>query len=96
MRWGVYIVIKAQNEYVKNCFKDYGMVTDSSGNYSAIWRPYHYIGLELAQSIYSIALDNRATGYTKKYNADVASIAKKDLKVGEKLDEKEGFVQEVN
>ena len=71
LRWGVYIVIKAKNEYVKNCFKDYGMVTDSSGNYSAIWRPYHYIGLELAQSIYSIALDNRATGFTKKYNADV-------------------------
>ena len=91
LRWGVYIVIKAQNEYVKNCFKDYGMVTDSSGNYSAIWRPYHYIGLELAQSIYSIALDNRATGYTKKYNADVASVAKKDLKVGEKLDGEGGF-----
>ena len=91
LRWGVYIVIKAQNEYVKNCFKDYGMVTHSSGNYSAIWRPYHYIGLELAQSIYSIALDNRATGYTKKYNADVASVAKKDLKVGEKLDGEGGF-----
>jgi len=91
LRWGVYIVIKAQNEYVKNCFKDYGMVTDKSGNYSAIWRPYHYIGLELAQSIYSIALDNRATGYTKNYNADVASYAKKDLKKGDKLDGEGGF-----
>ena len=91
LRWGVYIVLKAKNEYVKNCFKDYGMVTDSSGNYSAIWRPYHYIGLELAQSIYSIALDNRATGFTKKYNAEVASIAKKDLKKGEKLDGEGGF-----
>ena len=91
LRWGVYIVIKAKNEYVKNCFKDYGMVTDTSGNYSAIWRPYHYIGLELAQSIYSIALDNRATGFTKKYNADVASYAKKDLKIGDKLDGEGGF-----
>ena len=43
------------------------------------------------QSIYSIALDNRATGYTKNYNADVASLAKKDLKVGEKLDGEGGF-----
>ena len=91
LRWGVYIVIKAQNEYVKNCFKDYGMVTDGSGSYSAIWRPYHYIGLELAQSIYSIALENKATGKTNNYNADVASIAKKDLKVGEKLDGEGGF-----
>ena len=57
LRWGVYIVIKAQNDYVKNCFKEYGMITDKSGQYSATWRPYHYIGLELAQSIYSIALD---------------------------------------
>ena len=76
---------------MKNCFKDYGMVTDSTGNYSAIWRPYHYIGLELAQSIYSIALDNRATGYTKNYNAEVGSVAKKNLKVGEKLDGEGGF-----
>jgi predicted homoserine dehydrogenase-like protein len=91
LRWGVYIVIKAGNQYVKNCFKDYGMVTDESGDYSAIWRPYHYIGLELAQSIYSIALDKRATGYTKNYNAEVASIAKKDLKKGEKLDGEGGF-----
>ena len=91
LRWGVYVVIKAKNEYVKNCFKDYGMVTDATGNYSAIWRPYHYIGLELAQSIYSIALDNKATGFTKNYNADVASYAKKNLKIGEKLDGEGGF-----
>lgn len=91
LRWGVYVVIKAENQYVKNCFKDYGMVTDESGNYSAIWRPYHYIGLELAQSVYSIALDNKATGFTKYYNADVASYAKKDLKIGEKLDGEGGF-----
>jgi len=91
LRWGVYIVLKAQNEYVKNCFKDYGMVTDPSGNYSAIWRPYHYVGLELAQSIYSVALDNKATGFTKNYNADVAAIAKKDLKIGDKLDGEGGF-----
>ena len=91
LRWGVYIVIKAQNEYVKNCFKDYGMVTDSSGNYSAIWRPYHYIGLELAQSIYSISLDLKPTGFTKNYNSDVGAVAKKDLKPGEKLDGEGGF-----
>ena len=91
LRWGVYIVIKAQNQYVKNCFKDYGMVTDSSGSYSAIWSPYHYIGLELAQSIYAIALDQKATGYTTNYNADVAAFAKKDLNIGDKLDGEGGF-----
>jgi len=91
LRWGVYVVIKAQNQYVKNCFSDYGMVTDSSGTYSAIWRPYHYIGLELAQSMYSVALDKKATGFTRYYNADVATYAKKDLQVDEKLDGEGGF-----
>jgi len=91
LRWGVYIVLKAQNNYVKNCFKEYGMITDNSGEYSAIWRPYHYIGLELAQSIYSIALDKKSTGHTKFFNADVVSIAKKDLTSGETLDGEGGF-----
>ena len=91
LRWGVYIVLRAQNNYVKNCFKEYGMVTDNSGEYSAIWRPYHYVGLELAQSIYSIALDRKPTGYTKFFNADVVSVAKKDLASGEMLDGEGGF-----
>ena len=91
LRWGVYIVLKAQNEYVMNCFREYGMITDKSGRYSAIWRPYHYIGLELAQSIYSIALDKKPTGQTKYFNADVISVAKKDLNIGDILDGEGGF-----
>ena len=91
LRWGIYIVIKAQNNYVKNCFKEYGMVTDKSGDYSAIWRPYHYIGLELAQSIYSIALDKKPTGHTRFFNAEVVSVAKKNLSQGEILDGEGGF-----
>ena len=84
-------MIKAQNEYSKNCFKEYGMITDKSGNYSAIWRPYHYIGLELAQSMYVIAIDKRATGQTNYFNADVICVAKKDIKIGEVLDGEGGF-----
>ena len=84
-------MLKAQNENIMNYFKEYGMITDKSGRYSALWRPYHYIGLELAQSIYSIALDKKATGQTKYYNADVISVAKKDLKVGDILDGEGGF-----
>jgi homoserine dehydrogenase len=67
------------------------MITDKSGNYSAIWRPYHYIGLELAQSMYVIAMDKRATGQTNYFNADVVCVAKKDIKIGEVLDGEGGF-----
>mgnify|MGYP001215214135 CR=1 FL=1 len=91
LRWGVFVVIEARNQYVKDCFSQYGITTDSSGRYSALWRPYHYIGLELGQSIYSIALNKQPTGHTKFYKADVATIAKKNLKKGEKLDGEGGF-----
>ena len=91
LRWGVFLVFKGKNNYVKNCFNDYGMIVDDTGEYTALWRPFHYIGLELAQSIYSIALNKQATGFTKSYKADVAAIAKKDLKIGEKLDGEGGF-----
>jgi Predicted homoserine dehydrogenase len=67
------------------------MITDKSGNYSSIWRPYHYIGLELAQSIYSISLDKKSTGETKFFNAEVIAVAKKNLNIGDVLDGEGGF-----
>ena len=91
LRWGVFLVFKGKNHYVKNCFSDYGMIVDNTGEYTALWRPYHYIGLELAQSIYSIALNKQATGYTKNYKADVAAIAKVNLYPGDILDGEGGY-----
>ena len=43
------------------------------------------------ESIYSIVLDKKPTGCTKFFNAEVVSIAKKDLSVGEILDGEGGF-----
>ena len=64
------------------------MVTDPL-KVPAIWRPYHYIGLELAQS-YSIALDNREQRVIQKIIMKL-EVLQKDLKVGEKLDGEGGF-----
>ena len=36
-------------------------------------------------------LDNKATGHTKNFNAEIASVAKKDLKAGQKLDGEGGY-----
>ena len=35
LRWGVYVVFKAENDYAAACFKQYGMPTDPSGRYAA-------------------------------------------------------------
>ena len=51
LRWGVYVTFEAPSEYVERCFADYGLTTDASGKYSALWRPYHLIGLELGITV---------------------------------------------
>src|SRR5262249_60039627 len=44
LRWGVYVVLKAANDYAAACFKQYGLPTDSTGKYAAMYKPYHLIG----------------------------------------------------
>ena len=91
LRWGIYVVFEAPNNYTRACFRQYGVVTDQSGRYSALFRPYHLIGLELNISILSAALRGEATGCVGAFNADVIAVAKRDLKAGEVLDGEGGF-----
>lgn len=91
LRWGVYVVLQAQNQYAADCFVQYGMNTDSTGRYSAMYKPFHLIGLELGMSILSAAILNTPTGSTMAFNADVAATAKRNLKAGEILDGEGGY-----
>ena len=92
LRWGVYVVIEAPNDYAAACFRQYGMNTDASGRYSAMYKPFHLIGLELNISILSAALLNKPTGMTDGFRGDVVATAKRDLKTGEMLDGEGGYM----
>ncbi|MEL6775447.1 MAG: Gfo/Idh/MocA family oxidoreductase, partial [Pseudomonadota bacterium] len=91
LRWGVYVVIEAPNDYAAACFRQYGMNTDATGRYSAMYKPFHLIGLELNISILSAALLGKATGATLGFEGDVVATAKRDLKAGEVLDGEGGY-----
>lgn len=91
LRWGVYCVFEAPNDYSAACFAQYGMNTDDSGRYSAMFKPFHLIGLELNISILSAALRNQPTGSPICFNGDVVAVAKRDIKVGEVLDGEGGY-----
>ena len=91
LRWGVYVVFRAPTEYVRRCFSEYGLRTDSSGDFAALYRPYHLIGLELGISVASAALRGEPTGSSWSFFADVAAAAKKDLKPGDVLDGEGGY-----
>jgi predicted homoserine dehydrogenase-like protein len=86
LRWGVYVVFEAPSAYVERCFAEYGLVTSPCGRYSALWRPYHLIGLELGISVASAALRGEPTGAPAGWRGDVAACAKRDLAAGEVLD----------
>jgi predicted homoserine dehydrogenase-like protein len=91
LRWGVYVVLEAPNDYAADCFKQYGLKTDSSGRYAAMYKPYHLIGLELNISILSAALRKEPTGQPLDFRGDVAAVAKRALRAGEMLDGEGGY-----
>jgi predicted homoserine dehydrogenase-like protein len=91
LRWGVYVVLKAPTEYARACYKEYGLRTDTSGWYAAMYKPYHLIGLELGISVLSAALRGEATGQPHGFRGDAVAVAKRALRAGEMLDGEGGF-----
>ena len=91
LRWGVYTVLKARNDYAAACFKQYGLPTDPSGRYAAMYKPFHLIGLELSISIASVVLRGEPTGSCRGWRGDAVAVAKRDLKSGEMLDGEGGY-----
>jgi predicted homoserine dehydrogenase-like protein len=91
LRWGVYVVLRAPNEYARTCFREYGLKTDASGWYAAMYKPYHLIGLELGISVLSTALRGEPTGQSRGFAGDVVAVAKRPFSAGERLDGEGGY-----
>ncbi|NCZ81572.1 MAG: flagellar biosynthesis protein FlgA [Betaproteobacteria bacterium] len=91
LRWGVYVTLAGDSDYVRRCFKEYGLVTDPSGAFTAMYKPFHLIGLELGITVASVGLRAEPTGAPRAWHADVIATAKRDLKVDERLDGEGGF-----
>src|SRR4051812_14079897 len=91
LRWGVYVVLKAPNDYARACFREYGLKTDASGWYAAMYKPYHLIGLELGVSVLSAALRGEPTSQPQAWRGDVVAVAKRALRAGETLDGEGGY-----
>jgi len=91
LRWGVYVTFAGGSEYVERCFREYGLVTDPAGKVSAMYKPYHLIGLELGISVASVGLRGEPTGAPMAFNGDVVATAKRNLAAGEMLDGEGGF-----
>ena len=91
LRWGVYVTFEAPGDYIRRCFPEYGLVTDSTGRYAAMYRPYHLVGMELTISALKAGLRGEATGCPAGFQADVVATAKRPLSAGETLDGEGGY-----
>jgi predicted homoserine dehydrogenase-like protein len=91
IRFGVFVVFEGDTEYIRNCFKEYMVRTDSSGRYACLYKRWHLIGLEVGISVASVGLRGEATGVASCFNADVVATAKRDLAAGELLDGEGGY-----
>ncbi|MCH7693945.1 MAG: flagellar biosynthesis protein FlgA [Proteobacteria bacterium] len=91
LRWGVYVTFEAPSDYVARCFSEYGLVTDDTGRYTALYRPYHLIGLELGISVARAGLLGQTMGAAQGFVGDVVATAKRRLQAGEMLDGEGGF-----
>ena len=92
LQQGVYVTFEAPTEYTQRSFKEYWLLPDETGKYAGLYRPLHFIGLELGISVASIVLRGEATGAATGWQADVVATAKRDLKAGEVLDGEGGYM----
>jgi predicted homoserine dehydrogenase-like protein len=91
IRMGVWVVFKAETEYIRRCFGEYGMRTDPSGRYGCLFKRWHLIGLEVGISVASVGLRREPTGCPGGFHADAVTVAKRDLAEGEILDGEGGY-----
>jgi predicted homoserine dehydrogenase-like protein len=91
VRQGVWVVFEGDTEYLRNCFQEYKVLTDTSGRYASMYKRWHLIGLELPVSVAAVGIRGEPTGVATEFRADVAAVAKRALKAGEILDGEGGY-----
>src|SRR5437773_2010124 len=92
IRFGVWVVFEGESDYIRRCFTEYGVRTDPSGRYAAMYKRWHLIGLEVGISVASVGLRGEPTGCATGFRADAVASAKRDLKAGEVLDGEGGYM----
>ena len=91
IQYGMFVTFRAPDDYTRACFQQYGLLTDESGWYGSMWRPFHLIGLETSVSVLSACLRGEPTGSSARYRADAVATSKSDFQAGEYLDGEGGF-----
>ncbi len=79
---GIFVIVYTADPRIR---KDMKFITYADGPYYLLFRPYHLCDLETPQSIAEAVLMNEVTVTAENMNAEVCTIAKRNLKAGEKV-----------
>lgn len=81
---GVYIVVSSDNEYSRYILNSKGLMHNTSGSASLIYRPYHLCGVETSTSLLCAAMLGFETGYEEYHQTyDMVRVTTRDMKQGE-------------
>lgn len=79
---GIFVIVHTADKRIQ---KDMKFITYADGPYYLLFRPYHLCDLETPQSIAEAVLLNEVTVTNERMNAEVCTIAKRNIKAGEKV-----------
>lgn len=79
---GIFLIAYTADKRIR---KDMKFITHADGPYYLLFRPYHLCDLETPQSIAEAVLLNEVTVTTEKMNAEVCTIAKRNIRAGERV-----------
>jgi predicted homoserine dehydrogenase-like protein len=92
LRMGVFCVIRAEHPFIQEDLTSYHCHPGGDGHNFLLWRPYHLVAVEAPLSIARAALYGRPTGAPLDTPvADTITVAKRDLRAGDKLDGGGGY-----
>ncbi|WP_101877150.1 flagellar biosynthesis protein FlgA [Lachnoclostridium edouardi] len=81
---GVFLVVRSTNPYSQMILATKGCLSNTEGNVSLIYRPYHLCGVEASSTLLCAGLLGIDTGSrVYEQNYDIVQEAKVDLKAGE-------------
>ena len=92
LRMGVFVVIRTDHPFIQEDLTSYHLYPGGNGKNFLLYRPYHLVAVEAPISIAKAALYEQPTGAPLiKPVAEVITVAKRNLKLGEILDGSGGY-----
>jgi predicted homoserine dehydrogenase-like protein len=85
---GVFVIVRHNDPYIAH---EMSYLAMGPGPYFALYRPFHLASIEAPITVYRAILDRESSLYAPHLNAEVVTMTKKNLEIGDVIDGIGGF-----